>query len=93
MAGSSRPKGRDLMIKLVLAFVLTGPVNCSVNRPVVGIPVRAVAGIIDARPVQVAVRVPTGIVRRVARVRPVRRVLQSRRSVRNIVNSVFSPCR
>ena len=92
MAGSFRPKGRDSMVRLVLAFVLVGPVNCSTNRPVVGIPFRAVTGIVDTRPVRGAVRVPAGIVRRVGRARPVRRVLQNRRPVRSIVNSVFSSC-
>jgi len=65
------------MIEVVLAFVLTSPVE----RPVIVAPLRVAAGIVGARPV-------CGVVRRVAKIRPVRRVLKNRCPVRRAVRFV-----
>ena len=50
------------MLELVLAFVLIGPAE----RPIVGAPVRIASGIVNAQPVR-------NVLKRVAKVRPVRR--------------------
>lgn len=65
------------MIELVLAFVLVGPVE----RPTVGAPLRVAAGIVGARPGR-------GVLQRVAKVRPIQRVLANRRPLRRAMRFV-----
>ncbi len=64
------------MIEFMLAFVLVGPVE----RPIVGAPVRMAAGIVNAQPVR-------SVLKRVAKVRPVRRILENRRPVRRMLKN------
>ena len=77
MVGGSRQKERNVMIELVLAFVLVGPVE----RPIVGAPMRVAVNIVDAKPVR-------SVLHRVVKVRPFRRILVNRRPARRMVRFV-----